>query len=109
MDLADIINQKYNDETQVKKNTITTKLKNNVKLGSKLVGEGFKPFIIAEAGLNHNGNVNLAKKLIDEAKKTNCDAIKFQTYKASSRVSKNVKSVKYLKNRWIKRRYLSDV
>ena len=95
MDLADIIDQKYNDETQVKKNTISTKLNNNVKLGSKLVGNGFKPFIIAEAGLNHNGDINLAKKLIDEAKKTNCDAIKFQTYKANSRVSQKVKSVKY--------------
>jgi N-acetylneuraminate synthase len=37
-----------------------------------------KPFIIAEIGLNHNGNLDLAKKLIDMAKDCGCDAVKFQ-------------------------------
>ena len=37
-----------------------------------------KPFIIAEIGINHNGSINIAKKLIDEAKKSNFDAVKFQ-------------------------------
>ena len=37
-----------------------------------------KPFLIAEIGINHNGSVNLAKKLIDLAKKYNFDAVKFQ-------------------------------
>jgi len=37
-----------------------------------------KPFLIAEIGINHNGNIDIAKKLIDEAKKTNFDAVKFQ-------------------------------
>ena len=70
-------------------------LNEKVKLGSKLVGDGQKPYIIAEAGLNHNGDLQLAKKLIDEAKKTKCDAVKFQTFTADSRVSKKVKSIKY--------------
>jgi len=39
-------------------------------------------FIIAEAGVNHNGDINLAKKLIDMAKECGADAIKFQTFKA---------------------------
>ncbi|WP_353093819.1 N-acetylneuraminate synthase [Tissierella praeacuta] len=39
-------------------------------------------FIIAEAGVNHNGNINLAKKLVDVAKECGADAIKFQTFKA---------------------------
>ena len=38
-----------------------------------------KVFIIAEAGVNHNGNFDLALKLIDEAKKAGADAVKFQT------------------------------
>ena len=37
-----------------------------------------KPFLIAEIGINHNGSVNTAKKLIDLAKKYNFDAVKFQ-------------------------------
>ena len=37
-----------------------------------------KPFLIAEIGINHNGSINLAKKLIDLAKKNNFDAVKFQ-------------------------------
>jgi N-acetylneuraminate synthase len=36
------------------------------------------PFIIAEIGINHNGSMELAKKLIDGAKMANCDAVKFQ-------------------------------
>ena len=36
------------------------------------------PFIIAEIGINHNGDINIAKKLIDMAKETGCDAVKFQ-------------------------------
>ncbi len=37
-----------------------------------------KPFLIAEIGINHNGSIDIAKKLIDEAKKSNFDAVKFQ-------------------------------
>ena len=37
-----------------------------------------KPFLIAEIGINHNGSINITKKLIDEAKKSNFDAVKFQ-------------------------------
>ena len=46
-----------------------------------------KTFIIAEAGVNHNGSIELAEKLILEAKKCGADAVKFQTFKASSLVS----------------------
>ena len=37
-----------------------------------------KCYVIAEIGLNHNGSISLAKELIDIAKKTGCDAVKFQ-------------------------------
>ena len=40
-----------------------------------------KVFIIAEAGVNHNGDLRLAKKLIDVAAKSGADAVKFQTWK----------------------------
>lgn len=49
-----------------------------VKVGNKLVGKGEPCFIIAEIGINHNGCVKHAKKLIDIAIFTGCDAVKFQ-------------------------------
>ncbi len=47
------------------------------------------PFIIAEAGVNHEGRMDLAKRLIEEAKEGGADAIKFQTYKAGKIASKH--------------------
>lgn len=49
-----------------------------IKIGNKLVGEGQPCFIIAEIGINHNGSMDLAKKLIDIAVESGCDAVKFQ-------------------------------
>ena len=52
-------------------------------------------FIIAEAGVNHNGDINLAKKLIDVAVEAKVDAVKFQTFKTELCVSKNAKKASY--------------
>ena len=54
-------------------------------------------FIIAEAGVNHNGSIKLAKKLIDVASDTGADAVKFQTFKAENLVSKNAEKAEYQK------------
>ena len=54
-------------------------------------------FIIAEAGVNHNGDINLAKKLIEAAKDAGVDAVKFQTFKAENAVTKNVEKAEYQK------------
>ena len=51
-----------------------------------------KVFIIAEAGVNHNGSMKLAKKLIDVAVESGADAVKFQTFKAENLVSKNTEN-----------------
>lgn len=53
-----------------------------IKIGNRLIGEGCKPFIIAEAGINHNGELSKAYKMIKVAKEAGADAIKFQTFKA---------------------------
>ena len=50
-----------------------------------------KNFLIAEAGINHNGKIKTALKLIDVAKKNGADAIKFQTYITEKRVKKNIR------------------
>jgi len=55
-------------------------------------------FIIAEAGVNHNGDITLAKKLIDAASEAGADAVKFQTFKAENLVSKNASKAEYQKN-----------
>jgi len=49
-----------------------------VKIGNRLVGAGQPCYIIAEIGINHNGNVDLAKRLISVAVAAGCDAVKFQ-------------------------------
>jgi len=51
---------------------------NTVKIGNRLVGDNQQSFIIAEIGINHNGDVEIAKQLIDLAKLAGCDAVKFQ-------------------------------
>ncbi|MFL7813716.1 MAG: N-acetylneuraminate synthase family protein [Anaerolineales bacterium] len=49
-----------------------------VKLGNRLVGDGHPVYITAEIGINHNGDINIAKELIDAAVEAGCDAVKFQ-------------------------------
>lgn len=56
-----------------------------------------KTFIIAEAGVNHNGSLELAEKLVDVALRANCDAVKFQTFKATNLVSKRAQKAAYQK------------
>ncbi len=56
-----------------------------------------KIFIIAEAGVNHNGDINLAKKLIDVAKEAGADAVKFQTFKSEKVISKFAQKAEYQK------------
>jgi N-acetylneuraminate synthase len=50
----------------------------SVRIGQRLVGEGQPVFITAEIGINHNGDLEIAKTLIDAAALANCDAVKFQ-------------------------------
>lgn len=56
-----------------------------------------KVFIIAEAGVNHNGSIELAKKLIDVASDAGADAVKFQTFKADKLLIKKTQKAEYQK------------
>jgi sialic acid synthase SpsE len=71
-----------------------------IKLGPKqYIGKDSPCFIIAEIGSNHNNNLKLAYRLIDEAKKTGADAVKFQTFSAEKHFSKFAPGFSYLKNK----------
>ena len=51
---------------------------NSITIGNRKIGDRHPCFIVAEIGINHNGDVNIAKKLIDVAAFAGCDAVKFQ-------------------------------
>ena len=54
-----------------------------------------KTIIIAEAGVNHNGSFDLAKKLVESAANSGADYVKFQTFKTELNISKIAKKAKY--------------
>ncbi len=66
-----------------------------VEIGDRTIGESNPTFIIAEAGVNHNGKVEMAKDLVDVAKEAGADAVKFQTFKAEKVTSKAAPKAKY--------------
>ena len=59
-----------------------------IKIGSRLVGGGEPYFVIAEAGSNHNGELKIAKELIDAASEAGADAIKFHVFSSEKHYSK---------------------
>ena len=69
-----------------------------LKIGNKAIGDGNRAFIIAEAGVNHNGDIDIAKKLVDEAANSGVDAIKFQTFKTEKLVTGYADMATYQKN-----------
>jgi len=71
---------------------------NSIQIAGKRIGSQYPCFIIAEAGVNHNGNVDLAKQLIDAAVAAGADAVKFQTFHAESVVSTTAEKAEYQKS-----------
>ena len=68
----------------------------NIKLKSnRVIGSNQKCFIIAEAGVNHNGKLSYGKKLIDIAAAAGADAVKFQTFNADEIILKKAPKAKY--------------
>lgn len=59
----------------------------SLAIGARRIGPGHPCFVIAEAGVNHNGDLALAKRLIDAAHAAGADAVKFQTFKAERLVT----------------------
>ncbi len=67
-----------------------------IKIGNFEIKSGGEPFIIAEAGINHNGELELACEMIKVAKAAGADAVKFQTFKAEEFVGDPAQTYTYL-------------
>ncbi|MBI3543652.1 MAG: N-acetylneuraminate synthase [Deltaproteobacteria bacterium] len=66
-----------------------------LSLGGKKIGPGHPVYVIAEAGVNHNGDVKLALDLVREASKAGADCVKFQTFKAEAIVTQKAPKAAY--------------
>ena len=73
------------------------KFDKEIWIGGRLVSEESPVYIIAEAGVNHNGNVEFAKKMIDEAAGTGVDAVKFQAFRTTELILADVEKAPYQK------------
>ena len=67
----------------------------SLDLGGRMVGHGYPCFVIAEAGVNHNGDLNLAHRLVDVAVEAGADAVKFQTFQTEHIISRNAPKADY--------------
>jgi N,N'-diacetyllegionaminate synthase len=70
---------------------------NTIQIATRKVGPGEPTFFIAEAGVNHNGEMALAKRLVDIAHEAGADAIKFQTFRADRLTSQSAGKADYQK------------
>lgn len=69
----------------------------DIKIGSKTISDSSSTFIIAEAGVNHNGDIEIAKKMIDVAVGAGVDAVKFQAFKTNKLILKDIEKAPYQK------------
>ncbi len=64
-------------------------------VGDRAIGPGAPVFVVAEAGVNHNGDVELARRLVDAAVEAGADAVKFQTFRTAALVSRHAPKAQY--------------
>jgi N,N'-diacetyllegionaminate synthase len=68
-----------------------------VKIGERTITDGAPPFLIAEAGVNHNGSPEMAQRLVEAAAEAGADAIKFQTFSAEALATSDAPLAEYQK------------
>jgi len=94
-DMVDLLTSKHYVINKNIKSGAPFGFNEEVLLCDSYVGKNNPPIIIADIGLNHNGDMEMAEKLIYEAKRSGCSIAKFQTFSAGFRVSKTSKSARY--------------
>lgn len=77
----------------------TSAAPSSIRVGDRTVGVGSACFVIAEAGVNHNGDFGLAKALVDAAAYAGADAVKFQTFKSHKVIAADAPKAQYQKAR----------
>ena len=70
---------------------------NKIIIDNQIISNESPCFIIAEAGVNHNGDINLARKLVEKAKDSGANCVKFQTYKTERVITKDAPKANYQK------------
>ncbi|MBN4080848.1 N-acetylneuraminate synthase family protein [Caldithrix abyssi] len=94
-DLVDLLTSKHYSINKNLKSNIPFNFNQEIEIYDYLIGGSNPPLIVAEIGLNHNGDIEMAKELILKAKQSGADIAKFQTYTIDSRVSQSAKGAKY--------------
>ncbi len=77
-------------------NTITDQSSSShpyIEINGRRIGEDYKPLVIAEIGINHNGDIELAKKMVDAAYAKGCECVKFQSHVIDDEMTKKAKKV----------------
>ena len=67
----------------------------DIRISNFIISKKSNPFIIAEIGVNHNGKIALAKKMIDSAKRSGANCVKFQTFNAINLVTQDTPLAPY--------------
>lgn len=94
-DMADLLISNHYAINKNLKKSLQFKFNENVEIYGHKIGLNHPTMVIAEIGINHRGNLEAAKKLVLEAKKSGCEIAKIQTYKGKDRVSNTSKEAKY--------------
>ena len=72
-----------------------------MEISGRKIGDNYQPLVIAEIGINHNGDMSICKELIDVASNAGADAVKLQTIDPDENYAKHTDSYKLFKKAWL--------
>lgn len=96
IDMAHLLTDKTMSVNRLRKNQPRLRFNQIISVDDILIGKDYPTFFIAEIGLNHNGDLNCAKQLIDKAIEAGAHAVKLQSYFAKNRVAKSGRTSRHV-------------